>query len=77
MRLDPVAGKKARTQFKVLEKFRDWTLLQWTPLTHRQHQVRVHLRYTGCPVAGDQRYGQADCVVHFAENGALKVWSYG
>jgi 23S rRNA pseudouridine955/2504/2580 synthase len=50
-------GKRARTDFEVIERFAGWTLLKCVPLTHRPHQVRVHLAHAGFPLAGDQAYG--------------------
>lgn len=50
-------GKKAKTQFTVLERFSGYTLLNCEPLNHRQHQIRAHLRHAGLPVVGDQLYG--------------------
>jgi 23S rRNA pseudouridine1911/1915/1917 synthase len=56
MRIDPKHGKKSRTQFTVLEKFRGYTLLQCRPLTGRTHQIRVHLRHAKLPIVGDALY---------------------
>ena len=55
--VDPKNGKQSKTEFAVLEKFAGWTLLQCQPLTERTHQIRVHLRYAGLPVVGDNLYG--------------------
>ena len=33
------------------------TLLEARPLTGRTHQIRVHARHAGHPLAGDDRYG--------------------
>ncbi|MBW3696541.1 23S rRNA pseudouridine(955/2504/2580) synthase RluC [Vibrio sp. T187] len=50
-------GKASETRFKVLEKFKDATLVQASPITGRTHQIRVHTQYTGHPIAWDDRYG--------------------
>lgn len=50
-------GKASETRFKVLEKFKDATLIQASPITGRTHQIRVHTQYTGHPIAWDDRYG--------------------
>ena len=56
---DPNAeGKrKAITQYKVLQKFQDYTLIEVKPKTGRKHQIRAHLTYLGHPIAGDKLYG--------------------
>jgi RluA family pseudouridine synthase len=50
-------GKKSKTEFEVLEKYSDWTLLRCAPLTERTHQIRVHLKHAGFPIVGDELYG--------------------
>ncbi|MGJ7093000.1 23S rRNA pseudouridine(955/2504/2580) synthase RluC [Vibrio hannami] len=50
-------GKASETRFKILEKFKDATLIQASPITGRTHQIRVHTQYTGHPIAWDDRYG--------------------
>lgn len=57
MRVDPRNGKRSATEFTVIERFADHTLLRCRPLTERPHQIRVHLRSRALPVAGDERYG--------------------
>lgn len=51
-------SKKAVTRYKVLERFKDRTLLEIKPETGRTHQIRVHMAYIGHPVAGDETYGK-------------------
>jgi RluA family pseudouridine synthase len=55
--VDPRSGKKSMTEFEVLEKFSDWTLLRCRPSIERSHQIRVHLCHAGFPVVGDELYG--------------------
>jgi RluA family pseudouridine synthase len=57
MRVDQKGGKRSRTRFLVAETFQGWTLVRCHPLTDRTHQVRVHLRHAGHPIAGDDLYG--------------------
>ncbi|HEV2693173.1 MAG TPA: pseudouridine synthase [Verrucomicrobiae bacterium] len=57
MCVDARLGKKAHTKFEVIERFTDWCLLNCRPLTDRQHQIRVHLKYVSCAVVGDEVYG--------------------
>lgn len=50
-------GKKAITHFKVLQQFKNYSLVQCRLETGRTHQIRVHMAYIGHPVAGDPLYG--------------------
>ncbi|MBI3416184.1 MAG: RNA pseudouridine synthase [Verrucomicrobia bacterium] len=57
VRVDAKGGKKARTDFTVLERYRGYALLQCQPWTARPHQIRVHLQAQGFPLAADSLYG--------------------
>ncbi len=50
-------GKPAVTHYKVLERFGDYTYLEARLATGRTHQIRVHFKHIGHPVAGDAVYG--------------------
>ncbi len=50
-------GKSAVTKFRVLERFAHNTLVEFSLLTGRTHQIRVHMRYIGYPLLGDPLYG--------------------
>lgn len=50
-------GKPAATRIRLSRRYRDYSLLQCTPLTGRTHQIRVHAFAAGFALAGDDRYG--------------------
>jgi len=51
-------GKEAVTNFKVIERFENYTLIECVLETGRTHQIRVHLNYIGFPLVGDKKYGR-------------------
>ena len=51
-------GRRAVTYFKVMERFKDATLVEVRLETGRTHQIRVHMSYIGFPVMGDEVYGR-------------------
>ena len=51
--------KYAKTQYRVVKRTPDITLLELTPFTGRTHQLRVHLSSIGYPILGDKKYGRA------------------
>lgn len=50
-------AKDAITNFKVIERFADMSLVECRLETGRTHQIRVHMQYIGYPVYGDPQYG--------------------
>ncbi|MFD1672236.1 RluA family pseudouridine synthase [Agrilactobacillus yilanensis] len=52
-------GRHAVTHFEVLQRFynSNFTFIKCILETGRTHQIRVHLRYIGHPIAGDPVYG--------------------
>ncbi|MGB9707112.1 MAG: RluA family pseudouridine synthase [Microgenomates group bacterium] len=57
-----LGGREAETRYKTISNFKcqmsneEFTLLELEPKTGRTHQVRVHLKYIGHPVVGDEFY---------------------
>jgi 23S rRNA pseudouridine1911/1915/1917 synthase len=57
---EEVKSKKSRaafTSFKVLQRFKKYTLVEVKIKTGRTHQIRVHMSYLGYPLVGDPAYG--------------------
>ena len=60
----PDDGKPSITNFRVLKRFQNATLVEARPETGRTHQIRVHLRVLGYPVLGDLVYGVASAFIN-------------
>ncbi len=64
-----VRGKDAVTHYRVLQRFRYVTLLEFKLETGRTHQIRVHANYLKHPVFGDQLYnGRETQLMRLPEN---------
>ena len=50
-------SKEAVTDYKVLEEYEGFSLIECRLHTGRTHQIRVHMAYLGHPLAGDPLYG--------------------
>jgi len=48
--------QSARTQYSILKKGRNYSLFELSLDTGRKNQIRAHLSYLGCPIAGDKNY---------------------
>ncbi len=60
--VDMENGKQAITKYQVLKQRGERTLVEFTPLTGRTHQLRIHTSHPqglGCPITGDMLYGTA------------------
>jgi len=51
------SGRQAVTMFKVLRRFSNYTLCEFSLKTGRTHQIRVHAKHIGHPIVGDREYG--------------------
>jgi 23S rRNA pseudouridine1911/1915/1917 synthase len=74
---DPASGREAITEYRTLESFKRHTYLEIHPLTGRTHQIRVHMKFLGCPVTGDTVYGYKNPTIilhrHFLHAARLKI----
>lgn len=50
-------SKKALSRFKLIEEYKNHSLVEVKIETGRTHQIRVHFSYLGYPVVGDKKYG--------------------
>ena len=50
-------GQRSITHYKVVEEFKEASLVECKLETGRTHQIRVHLNYLGHPIYGDTLYG--------------------
>jgi 23S rRNA pseudouridine955/2504/2580 synthase len=53
-------GKPSLSEFRVLQRFPRHTFVEVLIDTGRTHQIRVHAAHLGTPVAGDEKYGDAE-----------------
>lgn len=60
-------SRDARTNFRVIERLGNYTLVECKLETGRTHQIRVHMSHIGHPVVGDPKYGPR--TAHFAIDG--------
>jgi 23S rRNA pseudouridine955/2504/2580 synthase len=66
------AGKASVSHFKVLERRGGQSYCEVRIETGRTHQIRVHAQHIGHPIAGDDKYGDADANKRLREQVGLK-----
>ncbi|WP_017937810.1 23S rRNA pseudouridine(955/2504/2580) synthase RluC [Zestomonas thermotolerans] len=70
-----IEGKEALTLFRVLRRFGEFaTLVEASPVTGRTHQIRVHAKHAGHPIAGDAKYGDDDFTREIRELGGKRLF---
>ncbi len=50
-------GKPAVTAYHTVASNGTYSVVELKPVTGRTHQLRVHMAYIGCPIVGDDVYG--------------------
>ncbi|MDO8577263.1 MAG: RluA family pseudouridine synthase [Candidatus Wildermuthbacteria bacterium] len=78
---EPGDGEKreAVSEYRVLKRYKDYTLLEIQPKTGRKHQIRAQFASLNHPVAGDKLYGFKDQKIpeglrrHFLHASYLKI----
>jgi len=51
-----IEGLSAETRYKVVEKRKDFAILEVNPLTGRTNQIRIHLKQIGHPILGESKF---------------------
>jgi len=81
-------GKFARTLYHCIACYGNYSLIRVRLKTGRTHQIRVHMKYLGCPILGDSIYNKADTLfpqaslmlhsfqlkIKLSENSEIKVF---
>lgn len=57
---DTSKGKFSYTEYFCLGSYGEYSLMRLKLHTGRTHQIRVHLKYIGCPILGDPIYARVD-----------------
>ncbi|MDI9359122.1 MAG: RluA family pseudouridine synthase [Phycisphaerales bacterium] len=70
------SGSVTRTQYEVIEHFRNFSLMKFNLLTGRTHQIRVHCKYLGHPLLCDALYGNPDPIMLSTLKKKFKLGKY-
>jgi 23S rRNA pseudouridine1911/1915/1917 synthase len=53
---NPIEALSATTQYKIIRKKNDFTIVEVQPLTGRTNQIRIHFKHIGHPLVGETKY---------------------
>jgi len=51
-----VCGRNAITRYKLVRRFKDFSVVKAEPLTGRRNQIRLHFKQIGHPIIGEDRF---------------------
>ncbi|WNC70855.1 23S rRNA pseudouridine(955/2504/2580) synthase RluC [Thalassotalea psychrophila] len=72
--VDNINGKESETRFKVLKHYEGATLVRAFPVTGRTHQIRVHCKVSGHPIACDDKYGSEGFSAQMNKQGLKRLF---
>ncbi len=67
-------GKKSETLFEKIRQYKGATLVSVSPKTGRTHQIRVHAKHLGHPIAGDERYSTTSQYKNYKKLGLKRLF---
>lgn len=67
MAVTSVNSKEAITHFRVIDRYKDTTLIECKLETGRTHQIRVHMKYIGYPIVNDPTYSRDKNIDNFGQ----------
>ena len=69
-----VEGKRSVTEFDIVQRYEQATLVEAKPITGRTHQIRVHALHVGNPLLGDDKYGDTLACKQFRDKGLSRLF---
>jgi 23S rRNA pseudouridine1911/1915/1917 synthase len=70
----PIEGKPAITKYRVIEKRKDFSVVEVMPVTGRTNQIRIHFKRIGHPVLGDTKFAFRRDFIVKAKRLCLHAW---
>ena len=67
-------GKPSETRFQLIKSTPSHSLVKAYPVSGRTHQIRVHAAFAGCPILGDQKYGDKSANQYFESQGFVRMY---
>lgn len=67
-------GKRAVTEYRVVEGNENWSAIECDLKTGRTHQIRVHMKSLMCPILGDPIYGNKTTNAYDTRRMMLHSW---